>query len=141
MSGRYCCECGAYADFPIYYEGGSYCQRCASKIVDEDEDFEPDFTTVIPLGTSQSIEVDCSVNVPLNIQKHLLRYTFFDTAEWLKEKLDDEDFLMELEEMANARLKRGYEQYGSTMYAWSTDKRLRAVMEELADVMVYRSSW
>lgn len=94
----------------------------------------------VPIGVSATTVRNDEVNVPLELQRKLLRSTFYDTACWLVELLDDEDFVDDLEEMALARLTEAHPRWGSTMYGWDDTRRFRAIMEELADVFVYKSS-
>lgn len=134
MSDNYCVKCEAYAMYPTTYAGKQYCPQCYTKLRIREVE-EP-----APIGESQPVEIDCSANVPLALQKKLLRSTFYDTVLWLQEMLEDDDFMADLEEMAEARLEQGYKRFGSTMYGWNDERRFRAIMEELADIFVYRCS-
>lgn len=93
-----------------------------------------------PIGESEPTERDDSVNIPLPHQKRLLKATFYDTTLWLQELLEDDDFMQDLEKMAEARMEQSHPKWGSTMFAWDSPRRWRAIMEELADVFVYKSS-
>ena len=42
--------------------------------------------------------------------------------------------------LARERLRSGYKAYGSRMYGWTPQERLRNVMEEIADAVVYLTS-
>jgi hypothetical protein len=43
-------------------------------------------------------------------------------------------------EMARDRFRKGYARYGSTMYGWTAEERLRNALEELSDAAVYLTS-
>jgi len=43
-------------------------------------------------------------------------------------------------EMARDRFRKGYARYGSTMYGWTVEERLRNALEELADAVCYLTS-
>jgi len=79
-------------------------------------------------------------NVPYGAQRRLLGATFKETAEWLIGLLKDDEFLEELEEVAEDRLSDGYEKYGSRIYTWDGGTRYRNILEELADAFCYKSS-
>lgn len=43
-------------------------------------------------------------------------------------------------ELSKTRMVDGYKTYGSTMYNWTPEERLRNVLEEIADAVVYLTS-
>lgn len=130
---NYCCVCDAYDVNPIIHEGKSYCRRCATKYVPEDQSEDEH-------GTERRI-AESHVNVPFELQQRLLDMTFFSTLHWLLCELDNNDnFAEEIEELAEKRLAEGYGHYGSKMYGWDEETRRRNIMEELADMFVYASS-
>lgn len=151
MSDNYCVKCGAYAMYPVPYDGKPYCPKCygtlnvkerIGTVYRDDETGEyvmpPDFAGDKEIRWPADDKT--AVNVPLAIQKKLLHSSFYDTIEWMKEMLDDEDFLEDLEKMCEVRLEQGHARYGSTMYGWDSETRLRNIMEEFADIPVYKSS-
>lgn len=119
----FCHSCGKEVENPIYNEGMPHCQRCA---VEE--------------GLLVDNESPTPINVPLELQKKLMHGSVYQTVNWLIEMLDDDEFLVDLEEMANIRLEEGYSIFGSEMYGWDEHERLLNILEELADALVYASS-
>jgi hypothetical protein len=90
-------------------------------------------------------------NVPFELQSHLLSTTWLESICWLHDLIEEalDDWGPEekpcgggapLYELARFRLEDGYNAYGSEMYTWGPEHRLRNVMEELADALVYLSS-
>jgi len=129
----YCSKCGGFDMGIKEHDGNYYCRKCHDDL----------FTTEpvsYPIGESQRVQVCDDVRIPLALQKRLLVGSFYDTVLWLQEILEDDDFVRDLEEMALARLEQNYPKYGSTMYSWDHSKNFRAIMEELADVFVYKSA-
>lgn len=142
---RYCHKCEAYINGkPRTHDGNSYCQKCYEALyVAEESVFTPELVeraVVAPIGKSAPTTRCDDVCIPLDLQKRLLKTSFYYTLQWLEELLDDEDFVDDLEQMALARLEEAHPKWGSTMYTWNDSRRFRAIMEELADVFVYKSS-
>ena len=79
---------------------------------------------------------------------------YFDVPEqaqeWMMQMMGDEmlyrlhamldTYRWRVREMMTARLRAGYEYYGSTMYNWGDELRLTNILEELADAAVYMVS-
>ncbi len=100
---------------------------------------------VVPIG-EKGCEFDCSlhreggkVHIPLAVQANsywgwgkgdsLEAFTRFIEHHW--DDIETEGF---------ARLCENYKRFGSTMYGWETQMRLRNIIQELADARAYLSS-
>jgi hypothetical protein len=81
------------------------------------------------------------VNIPLEVQERLFNKCWCDAMNTMialaGNRIGVPDDLLDL---ALARLRSGFEQYGSEMYTWDAETRRRNVMEELADAIVYLTS-
>lgn len=159
---NYCMGCGVFVMHPEFIDGQPYCPGCHRQKIERDGgrivelegkghamgpfaraiklDPAGDEKEQAPIGESEPTERCDEVNIPLPLQKKLLHSSFYNTLQWLVELLDDDDFVCDLEEMAEARMEQAHPKWGSTMYTWDEHRRFRAIMEELADVMVYKSS-
>lgn len=165
-----CVSCGVYCmpSGKVELDGVVYCHACAEQkkkrdggkivqlegkghatgafaraIVVDDAVFTEDMVekaVQAPIGESEPTERDDSVNIPLALQKKLLHATFYDTMLWLQELLEDDDFMQDIEKMCEARLEQAHPKWGSTMYGWTSERRLRAIMEEFSDIFNYKSS-
>lgn len=127
MKAGYCDKCGAYCLEGNEGDSGLLCPKCAD-------------WTETPLGESAPTTRCDDANIPLELQRRLLKASFYDTMVWLQSAMDDDDFISAIEEMAMARLEHNHPKYGSTMYTWDEPRRRRAMMEELADLFVFASS-
>jgi hypothetical protein len=130
-----CEECGEKAT--VFDDGRPYCQECYDKIVMEN--MRKNGMHVMRVYGYKPKDQQ-PPNVPYGAQRRLLGATFKETAEWLIGLLKDDEFLEELEEVAEDRLSDGYEKYGSRMYTWDGGTRYRNILEELADAFCYKSS-
>lgn len=81
---------------------------------------------------------DGQVHIPLPLQERLFTLEQKAAFGTLYELLNYSS--NELRTLALARLRSGFEQYGSTMFEWDEETRRRNVMEELADALVYLCS-
>jgi len=92
-------------------------------------------------GCTQLDEVPFKVpDVPFKVQEWMFESLVVDKTVEVCDMLDDVTLRSIVIETARERFKKGYAQYGSTMYGWTPEERLRNVVEELADAIVYLTS-
>ena len=149
-----CKGCGVYLppSQRFHFNDGIYCKGCSRQMLERlDKEVDEavaeaakaegaELRETTPIGVSEPTTRCDGVNIPLELQKKLLHATFYDTTLWLQNMLEDDDFMVDLEKMAQARLEKAHPKWGSTMYTWDHTRRFRAIMEELADVFGYASS-
>lgn len=86
---------------------------------------------------------DCSSDkrhIHLSEQERLFERRWKDVVSELIEKLNDQEYLARVHDMALTRLRVGYKHYGDTMYRWSHAVRERNMDEEVADYIAYGTS-
>jgi hypothetical protein len=78
-------------------------------------------------------------DIRLDLQERIFWYA---AQNGLKEQMHDliEDRWDELLDLMVERLRGGYRSYGSAMYGWTPQVRLKNALEEAADMGVYLSS-
>ena len=77
-------------------------------------------------------------DVPFQTQEWFMD-EYFGAAFMTIDELVDENYGL-LRKMCHERLREGYVSYGSQMYGWDAETRLRNILEELADAVIYISS-
>ena len=101
----------------------------------------PARTPTLMLNTDremETVDIDDLVIIPLDIQEWFFEAGKYEAAMKLVDLVGALDTNpVELFALARTRLRSGFEDYHSAMFAWDAETRRRNVMEELADALVY----
>ena len=88
--------------------------------------------------TGDNADEAATVNIPLAVQLSIFEMAHEQAFSIIRRLLKSDRGT--LYRLAENRLVDGFEEYGSAMYDWDSERRLAEVLEELADAIVYLTS-
>ena len=97
-----------------------------------------DSTAGRPSCIGDNADEAATVNVPLAVQLSIFEMAHEQAFSIIRRLLKSDRGT--LYRLAENRLVDGFEEYGSAMYDWDSERRLAEVLEELADAIVYLTS-
>lgn len=86
----------------------------------------------------EGADKEADISIPFKVQEWMFETLANTGLEHLRDLIYQHHNL--IIEMARDRFRKGYASYGSRMYGWDAETRLRNVLEELADGVVYGTS-
>jgi hypothetical protein len=86
----------------------------------------------------EGADKEADISIPFKVQEWMFEALADAELEHLHDLIDQHHDL--IIEMARDRFREGYRLYGSRMYAYTSEERLREVLCELADAVCYLTS-